>query len=161
MAPAWKLATSWLAVICPVLTAAEPQGLVDLGYAKQVPTFVNTTTSGKKVAIYKNIRFANAPTGRLRFRLPDTKLTKVDGIQDGTVLDPLQNHCISSAPAYVPFPPYNGKTWGHEDCLFLDVYVPEGVKPGDKVPVLHFLMGSAFAFGSKEMFVNPLSLFEP
>ncbi|GAB1316947.1 Carboxylic ester hydrolase [Madurella fahalii] len=138
----------------------KPAGLVDLGHAKHVPTFYTKTASGNKISVYKNIRFANPPTGDLRFRLPDTRLPKVDGIQDGNTLDERSTHCISSAPAAVPFPPYNGTTWGHEDCLFLDVWVPEGVQPGDKLPVLHWFIGGAYAFGSKEMFVSPHGLFD-
>jgi carboxylesterase type B len=111
------------------------------------------------VSVYKNIRFANPPTGNLRFRLPDTQLPKTPGIQDGNVPD-LENDCISSAPPGAPFPPFNGTTWGREDCLFLDVYVPDNVKPDDSVPVLQWFTGSAFAFGSKEMFLSPLGLFD-
>ncbi|KAK3314251.1 putative lipase 2 [Apodospora peruviana] len=84
-------------------SSPKPPGLVDLGYAKHVPT----------------------------------------------------NNCISSAPAGAPFPPYNGTTWGQEDCLFLAVWVPEGIRPGHSVPVLHWFVGSAFAFGSKEMLGVP------
>ncbi|UNI16019.1 hypothetical protein JDV02_002496 [Purpureocillium takamizusanense] len=137
----------------------QPAGLVDLGYAKHVPTYVNTTASGQRVAIYKNIRFARAPTDDLRFRAPDANLPHVDGVQDGKV--PWQStDCIASAPAFAPFPAINGTTWGREDCLFLDVYVPEGVRPGDNVPVLHNFHGSAYAFGNKEMFMNPMGLFD-
>lgn len=136
-----------------------PPGLVQLGYARHIPTYINTTTSGQRVTIYKNIRFANAPTGNRRFRAPDTKLPRVDAIQDGKL--PWQSaDCIASAPGYIPFPGLNGRTWGREDCLFLDVYVPEGVRPGDDVPVLHNFYGGAYSFGNKEMFFNPMGLFD-
>ncbi|KAH6627988.1 Alpha/Beta hydrolase protein [Chaetomium tenue] len=133
-------------------------GLIDLGYAKHVPTYINTTASGQRVAVYKNIRFANPPTGNLRFRAPDTNLPHVDGVQDGKASPDLS--CISSAPWFIPFPGLNGTTWGSEDCLFLDVYVPEGVKPGDDVPVLHNFHGSSYAFGNKEIFFYPMGLFD-
>ena len=145
-------------VLLAMAEATSSPDLIDLGYAKHVPTFVNETTSGRKIRIYKNIRFANPPTGYLRFRLPDTDLPVIDGIQDGDVPD-LANDCVSSAPAAAPFPPYNGTTWGKEDCLFLDVYVPDDVQLGDDVPVLHWIVGSAYAFGSKDMFVHPMGLF--
>ncbi len=60
----------------------------------------------------------------------------------------------------VPFPDINGTTFGGEDCLFLDVFVPEGVKPGDNVPVLHWFVGSAYAFGSKEFLTDPMGIFD-
>ncbi|KAK4041356.1 lipase 1 [Parachaetomium inaequale] len=166
MPAVWKLAIFCLGVLGPfswALAETRPpnhfSGLVDLGYAKHVPTYVNTTASGRKVAVYKNIRFANPPIGNLRFRLPDVRLPKTPGIQDGNV-PALENHCISSAHPGAPYPPYNGTTWGQEDCLFLDVYVPDNVRPGDEVPVLHWFVGSAFAFGSKDMFISPLGLFD-
>jgi carboxylesterase type B len=138
---------------------AHQNGLINLGYAQHVPTYVNKTVSGHKVTIYKNIRFARAPTGNLRFRAPATQLPKVKAIQNGKV--PWgSTACISSAPGYVPFPDLNGTTWGREDCLFLDVYVPDGVKQGDDVPVLHNFFGSAYAFGSKDVLFSPMGLFD-
>ncbi|KAM3501949.1 hypothetical protein MY10362_005189 [Beauveria mimosiformis] len=134
-------------------------GLVDLSYAKHVPTYINTTVSGARVAVYKNIRFANAPTGNLRFRKPDTNLPTQDGVQDGKA-SVQESTCISTAPWMVPFPDMNGTTFGVEDCLFLDVYVPEGVAPDDKVPVLQWFTGSAYSFGGKEQFINPMGLFD-
>lgn len=140
---------------CP----SSSNGLVDLGYAKHIPTHINTTASGERVAIYKNIRFANAPAGNLRFRKPDTNLPVQDGVQDGKA-SMSDSTCISTAPWMVPFPSINGTSFGVEDCLFLDVYVPQGVKPGDGVPVLHWFTGSAYAFGGKEYFISPLGLFD-
>ncbi|KAB5583472.1 putative lipase 2, partial [Coniochaeta sp. 2T2.1] len=137
-----------------------PAGLINLGYAKHVPTTYYETPSGRNISVYKNIRFANPPTGDLRFRLPNTILPTVHGIQHGNVSDDLSTHCISSMPASAPFPPYNGTTWGSEDCLFLDVWVPQDIKPGDKVPVLQWFVGGAYAFGSKEMFISPTGLFD-
>lgn len=94
----------------------------------------------------------------MRFRKPDTDVSYQHGIQDGR--DRLENStCISTAPWQVPFP-VNGTTYGSEDCLFLDVYVPEGVKLGDNVPVLHWFVGSAYAFGSKEFLSNPMGIFD-
>jgi carboxylesterase type B len=50
--------------------------------------------------------------------------------------------CLISVPSYYPFPRINGTSWGSEDCLFLDVKVPEGVRAGDNVSVLHWFYGS-------------------
>lgn len=140
--------------------APTQQSAIDLGYAKHVPTIQLKTDRGHLVNVYKNIRFAQPPTGELRFKLPQTPPPSADQIQDGN-LPVEQTTCVSSVPPYAPFPGVNGTTFGHEDCLFLDVYVPEGVNSSDTVPVIHWLYGSAYAFGSKdtELF-NPIGLFD-
>ncbi|KAK2776710.1 hypothetical protein FQN53_002502 [Emmonsiellopsis sp. PD_33] len=127
---------------------------IDLGYAIHAPTFINTTASGVKLGNYNNIRFAQPPIGDLRFRNPKTPPPRQHGVQDG-VMNPTPD-CVSSANKYVPFPGINGTHWGTEDCLYLNVRVPEGVKPGDNVPVIHQISGSAYSFGSKDLFYASL-----
>jgi carboxylesterase type B len=142
-----------------VLTSnsAVTQGYVDLGYAKHTVTTTRITARGHQIDIYKNIRYAKAPTGDLRFRYPQSPSLQA-GIQNGTIGH--DSTCISSVPAYAPYPPFNGTHFGSEDCLFLDVYVPKTVKPNDQIPVLHWLYGSAYAFGGKDFFSNPMGLFD-
>ncbi|KFY03325.1 hypothetical protein O988_01556 [Pseudogymnoascus sp. VKM F-3808] len=133
--------------------------IVDLGYARHRPTYTNTTRSGQNVLSYMNIRFAQSPTGPLRFKKPAVPPHYSEGIQDG-LFPPRYTDCISAAPSVVPFPDINGTAWGHEDCLFLNVIVPEGVKPGDNVPVLHWITGSGYAFAGKDSFYGPLGLID-
>lgn len=38
---------------------------------------------------------------------------------------------------------------GQEDCLHLDIYAPEHAKPGNKLPVLVFIHGGGYYYGSK------------
>lgn len=133
------------------------QDIVDLGYAKHVVTTTNITERGHQIKIYKNIRFARPPVEHLRFKWPQSPLYQ-SGLQNGTA--PYDSTCVSSAPAYVPYPPFNGTQLGNEDCLFLDVYVPSGICEADGLPVIHWLYGSAYAFGGKDYFSNPLGLFD-
>ncbi|KAA8647978.1 hypothetical protein EYZ11_005668 [Aspergillus tanneri] len=121
---------------------------INLEYAVHAATYTNSSPSGLEVATYANIRYAQPPIGNLRFRNAKTPPPHHDGILNGREY-PVTD-CVSSVPAMVPFPPLNGTHWGQEDCLFLNVLVPEGVKEGDKVPVLHWLHGGAFTFGSKD-----------
>jgi carboxylesterase type B len=148
------------ASLSTVLNAADNGSqVVDLGYARHRPTYTNTTASGEKIVSYMNIRFAQPPTGQLRFRKPVTPPPYSPGIQNGSY--PLRfTDCISSVSSEVPFPDINGTIWGHEDCLFLNVLVSEGVHPGDNVPVLHWIFGSAYAFGSKDFLFDPTGLFD-
>lgn len=121
---------------------------VDLEYGVHAPTYTNSSSSGLQVATYANIRYAQPPIGNLRFRKAKVPPPHHDGILDGTGYPPTD--CVSTAPAMIPYPPINGTNWGQEDCLFLDVLVPEGVKEGDNVPVVHWIHGGGFAFGSKD-----------
>jgi len=106
-----------------------------------LPTYQNTTASNLTYATYANIRFAQPPTGQLRFRKPVTPPPQEKQIQDGKYSLGTTD-CLITVPSYYPFPGVNGTSWGHEDCLFLDVKVPEGVRVGDNVPVVHWLYGS-------------------
>lgn len=52
-----------------------------------------------------------------------------------------------------------------EDCLFLDVFVPEKIfhsahrhRSGGGAPVLVWIFGGGYAFGSKEYWGNPATL---
>jgi len=123
--------------------------LINLGYAKHIPTYTNTTPSGTTLLNYNNIRYAQPPLGPLRFRKPAVPPLHQQGIQDGN-LTSWQTDCLSSAAAGVPFPLVNGTTWGSDDCLFLNVIKPADAKEGDKLPVLHWVVGSAVAFGGKD-----------
>jgi carboxylesterase type B len=122
---------------------------VDLGYAIHVPTYINETSSGFKYANYNNIRFAEPPLGQLRFQQPKTPPPKQPGIQNGDA-PRFSTDCVSAIPNFFPDLGLGMRSWGQEDCLFLNVRVPEGVKEGDDVPVLHFIHGSAFSYGSKD-----------
>lgn len=147
-------------------TASTPDDFptVDLGYARHVPTFVNTTAVNNiSFATYSNIRFAQPPVGDLRFKAPVTPPPTADDIQDGVV--PLNStNCLQTWPAGLIVPPgLNGSTWGSEDCLFLDVLVPEGLEPasdGTGVPVLHWLYGGGFITGAKDWIGGPGGLFD-
>lgn len=130
---------------------------VDLGYAVHVPTSVKEAGSGMLYANYNNIRFAEPPLGQLRFRRPAPPLPQ-DGIQNGSA-DPFSVSCVSSIPPDFPFVMGNKTSWGREDCLFLNVRVPEGIKPGEKVPVLHWLYGSAYSLGSKDTSLDSVGVY--
>ncbi|KAK2765999.1 hypothetical protein FQN54_007514 [Arachnomyces sp. PD_36] len=131
---------------------------VDLGYAVHVPTMVSNLSSGLQYADYNNIRFAQPPLGDLRFRKPEVPPPTQSGIQNGSA-EFWETSCVSSIPPHLPFP-NNGTAWGQEDCLYLNVRVPEGVKEGDNVPVLHWLHGSAYSVGSKESSGDALGVYE-
>ncbi|KAF7342778.1 Carboxylic ester hydrolase [Mycena sanguinolenta] len=94
---------SWAAAAGPV---------VDLGYAQ----YQGVVDIDSNITKFLGMRFAAAPTGNLRWRMP-TAPPNVDGIQQASA-DPTQ--CIQGAIVLTP-PNTSPQS---EDCLFLSVYSP-------------------------------------
>ena len=94
-------------------------------------------TAGSGITTFKGIRYAAAPTGRLRFA-PPTAPAAVSGTINATAFG---SPC-PQAPS--PF----GHASINEDCLFLNVYVPGSSAPSrNRLPVMVFYHGGAFVFG--------------
>jgi para-nitrobenzyl esterase len=79
------------------------------------------------VAVFKGLPFAAPPVGDLRWRAPQPP-TKWPGVRQG--------NAFSSSCAQT------------EDCLYLNVYEPAAAKNGAKLPVMVWIHGGAFIFGS-------------
>jgi para-nitrobenzyl esterase len=79
------------------------------------------------VTVFKGLPFAAPPVGDLRWRAPQPP-TKWPGVRQGNAF------ASSCAQA--------------EDCLYLNVYEPTATKNGAKLPVMVWIHGGAFIFGS-------------
>ncbi|OJD24417.1 hypothetical protein ACJ73_04226 [Blastomyces percursus] len=78
-----------------------------------------------------------------------TIISEARRIQNGSA-PPFSTDCVCAIPSFLPDLGISTGSWGQEDCLFLNVRVPEGVKKGDNVPVLHYVHGSGYVYGSKD-----------
>lgn len=92
------------------------------------------------VESFKGIPFAAPPLGDLRWRAPQP-VTPWQGVRDSTQFG---HDCMQT--------PFGGDaaplgTTPAEDCLVLNVWRPDGSKPGDKLPVIVWLYGGGFVNG--------------
>jgi hypothetical protein len=117
-------------------TSSGSMPTVTLDYSTIVAAAANTTVGYYK---YQNIRFAQAPTGSLRFAKPEWPLQETE-VNDGTLAD-ADVDCSSE-----------------EDCLFMDIWVPAN-SAGKSLPVLQWTYGGGFTGGSKSQ-NTPEGLFD-
>ncbi|KAH9889042.1 carotenoid ester lipase [Cubamyces lactineus] len=115
-------------------------------------------TSDGVVTQFLGIPFAEPPVGKLRLQ-PPQPISSYKGIINATTFG---NQCIQQTiitptiPNNVPsevstfvsamaIPPDVPQS---EDCLNINVIVPAGAKPGDKLPVAAWIFGGGFQIGS-------------
>lgn len=92
-------------------------------------------------AVFRGIPFAAAPVGEFRWR-PPQPVKKWDGIRDATkpCKDCGQGGFGPNAPKMSPN--------SSEDCLFLNVWKPANAIKNSKLPVMVWIYGGGFVFGS-------------
>lgn len=139
--------------------------------AVPVPTAViqQQTISGiledGSVDTFKGIPFGNPPLGDLRFKHP----TPYTGTYSGLEANDFKGACMqlnpykvftlltdavgltSLLPGFLMTPLYDlihGSVAMSEDCLYLNVFRPAGTTATDKLPVMVWIYGGAFLFGS-------------
>jgi carboxylesterase type B len=104
---------------------------VSLNYST-VQAASSTTNGAGTYYLFQNIRLAGPPTGDLRWAGPQDPEIE-SGVNNGTWSTDGTEGCSVA-----------------EDCLFLDVYVPESaLKGGAKLPVVFWNYGGGWTGGSK------------
>ncbi|KAI0351054.1 alpha/beta-hydrolase [Trametes cingulata] len=111
------------------------------------------------VTSFLGIPFAEPPVGDLRLRLPKA-ITGYNGTINATVpatqcpqlVPPLRSDLPSEIAqdmlAYFAADFLTTDAPQGENCLSISVQLPAGTKPGAKLPVLAFIFGGGFTFGS-------------
>ena len=93
------------------------------------------------VTSFKGIPFAAPPVGEFRWR-PPQPVTPWEGVRDAKEFGP---SCAQGGWGAAPGTIQAGSS---EDCLYLNVWLPAGTKPGAKLPVMVWIHGGAFVGGS-------------
>ena len=146
-----------IALLGPSLCLSSPTGKRFLPTATVVLSLPpESTILGNvinKVESFGGIPYAEPPVGSLRLRPPKRVETSL-GTFDATgpagacpqMLVPTEskNFLLKTLGSVVNLPFIHNVTGQSEDCLSVTVARPEGVKEGDKLPVLFWIYGGGF-----------------
>ncbi|KAJ7791346.1 Alpha/Beta hydrolase protein [Mycena olivaceomarginata] len=121
---------------------------VSVCYASSVSVHTTSGIETNGLLTLKGIRFAQPPTGPLRWE-PPVAFTSAT-FQNATVLGPSCVQQFPFATAAIDQQLFNTPpALENEDCLFLNVWAPAQVQK--KLPVLIWIYGGGFAFGTAGM----------
>lgn len=131
------LGTLYLAATCLSTTSYAAQGnTVD------TPLGTITGVASTNGSQFLGIPYAQPPVGELRWSSP----LPIKELPDNFVADQFGPSC-PQAPS--PF----GEASISEDCLYLNVYRPQGEFPSDqKIPVMVWIHGGAFTYGGSKLY---------
>ncbi|KAK7436644.1 hypothetical protein VKT23_019051 [Stygiomarasmius scandens] len=133
-----------------LLLALSPS-FIDCAAVNQITV---STTSGKLhgadqdgVMSFKGVRFGQAPVGALRWAppVPFISSDRVDATKLGSSCLQQFANPFSAQLFNRPPPPED------EDCLFLNVWAPDGAQDDQLKPVVVWIYGGAFAFGTSSL----------
>ncbi|EPQ31034.1 uncharacterized protein PFL1_01223 [Pseudozyma flocculosa PF-1] len=127
----------WTASAFPLFQNEAPS--VDLGYG----IYRGVANEAAGVNVFKGIRYAAAPIGKLRWQLPQSPAKKRDSVIDAKSFGPKcpQSWPTGLLPMVAPLLPAIS---GDEDCLFLNVWAP---RDAHNLPVMVWIHGGGYGQG--------------
>ena len=96
--------------------------------------------TNEDVDIFKGIPFAAPPVGEFRWRPPQS-VTPWEGVRDASEFGPNSAQVGWGSNGTI-------QEGSSEDCLYLNIWRPARVEDGAKLPVMVWIHGGAFLFGS-------------
>jgi para-nitrobenzyl esterase len=116
---------------------------LDTGYI----TGITQGESGNQIRVYRGIPYAAPPMGDLRWR-PPQPAAPWTGVRECAAFSKIAPQCSSHMPGGNPDKPDPHRLLPQsEDCLYLNVLTPAR-KASDKLPVMVWMHGGGFIFGS-------------
>lgn len=108
------------------------------------------TTLNKPLRLFLGVPYAQPPVGSLRFK-PPVPILSEDIKIDASRFAPscIQPHHIESVISSLLTP---NRAEINEDCLFLNVYVPDNIDPNTPLPVMVWLAGEGFDYADPQQF---------
>ncbi|WP_328296770.1 carboxylesterase family protein [Streptomyces sp. NBC_00435] len=149
ISPARPLLGTALA-LTTLLAAALPATALPAGAASGPPRPVVSVAQGALRGLihdgaqeFLGVPYAAPPVGASRLRAP-REPRRWSGVREAG----------RQAPACLQFSPFGLRDPGavSEDCLYLDVYRPRGVRTGDRLPVILWMHGGAYSQGTGTQF---------
>ncbi|KAJ7704489.1 Alpha/Beta hydrolase protein [Mycena rosella] len=130
----------FLVALRAVHSAHASTPIVDLGYAQYQGVF----DAALNITSFLGIRYAAAPTGNLRWRVPSPPFT-VSGVQ---LVDTNPPPCYQGLLGGAPTNPLTARDNAQsEDCLFLSVYSP-AINSTKLLPTIVWIHGGGYVLGS-------------
>jgi len=96
---------------------------------------------GAGIASFRGIHYGGPTSGKNRF-LPPRPVEAWAGVRDALVLGPQSPQMMTDLPVWLD------STIEGEDCLVLNVWAPDHAGPASDLPVMVWLHGGGFAYGS-------------
>lgn len=103
--------------------------------------YYKISANGRQYEAYEGIPYALPPIGKLRFKNPQ-RIPAWTGELPATKFGSI---CLQYEQIV---PEQNERVEGSEDCLYLNVYIPVREKKDLKLPVIFWIHGGAFQYGS-------------
>lgn len=103
--------------------------------------YYKISANGRQYEAYEGIPYALPPIGKLRFK-PPQKIPAWSGDLPATKFGSI---CLQYTQIIQE---HEDRVQGSEDCLYLNVYVPVRENKDFKIPVIFWIHGGAFQYGS-------------